>query len=356
MSELTAAGHDVIAIGSRDKYALQLNAEGFFLKTISFNQVSINPLREILTVFELRRTLKEEGVDIILSWTPKGNVYSALALIGLGKQLVLNISGLGRAFLNKGALMLVVLLLLKFALARASIVYFQNPDDRRLFLSKRLVDEARSLLLPGSGVDLTYFQPRPPRVADGHMNILMVSRLLWSKGLREFIDAARFLKNQDPSWNFQLIGALDDSDSSGVLQREIQSWISEGVIHYLGASDDVRDALTYADCVVLPSYREGLPRSMLEAAAMSRPILTTDVPGCRECVDEGVNGYLFKVKDTGDLVRALLTFKQLDPCSRIAMGAAGRRKVEREFDEKIVIKSYLTVIAKLGCIKIGFSG
>lgn len=348
MSELKSQGHQVIAIGSADDYALRLKGERFSQRAISFNQAGVNPAKEMRTVHELRKIFLSEDVDVVLSWTPKGNIYSALALIGQRRSLIANVSGLGRAFVHRNWITLIVRRLLKISLGRANVIFFQNKDDRDMFIANRLVDEKRSLLLPGSGVDLSRFQPRPSKASDDCVCVLMISRLLWSKGIQEYVDAARVLQREDSRWKFQILGALDESGSSGVQNTQLQTWISEGVIEYLGTTDDVRDAIAQADCVVLPSYREGLPRSMLEASAMARPILTTNVPGCKDCVDDGVNGFLFQPHNANDLIRVLNKFKGLNNDARISMGSAGRHKVEMEFDERIVIDRYLLAINALG--------
>lgn len=347
ISALKAAGHEVVAIGSPDGYDCRLEIEGFSQRTVPFNQVGVNPVREFQTVRALRHLLIEENVDVVLSWTPKGNIYAALATIGKRRPLIANVSGLGRAFVHRNWVTMVVRKLLKFTLSRAHVIFFQNGDDFRQFVAQGLVDQRRSQLLPGSGVDITRFSPRPPRVQDNQFRVLMVSRLLWSKGVGEYVDAARLLRQSDPSWRFQILGAPDESGVTGVSFNQLQDWISEGLIDYLGTTDDVRDSIASADCIVLPSYREGLPRSMLEAAAMARPILTTDAPGCRDCVEEGINGYLFRPKDSKDLVRALRKIKSLDLAERITMGKSGRRKVEEQFDERIVIDRYLQAINSL---------
>jgi len=344
MSSLESNGHQVIAIGSPDGYAQKLESEGFSQRTVPFNQAGVNPIRELQTVHKLRHILHEEDVDVVLSWTPKGNIYAGLALVGRQRSLIANVSGLGRAFIHRTWVTLVVRQLLKFTLGRANVIFFQNDDDRQQFTAQGLADERRSQLLPGSGVDLNRFRPLPPRPLDNRLQVLMVSRLLWSKGIREYVDAARTLRSNDPNWRFQVLGAPDESGSSGVQPSLLQSWVSEGVIEYLGTTDDVRAFMAAADCIVLPSYREGLPRSMLEAAAMAKPILTTDAPGCRDCVENGVNGFLFRPQDTQDLISALKRFNCLDTQARIAMGEAGRRKVETQFDERIVIDRYLSAI------------
>jgi glycosyltransferase involved in cell wall biosynthesis len=348
MKALLAKGNEIILIGSDDEYASRLEAEGYSQKSVPFNQASINPIKEFKTVFKLRKILRSENVEVILSWTPKGNIYAAMAAVGLQCPLIVNVSGLGRAFIHINWVTLVVQRLLRYSLGRAKIVFFQNADDQKQFIDQRLVGKERCRLLPGSGVDIKHFRSEKPILATGdRINVLMISRLLWSKGVSEYVHAARILKEKDSSWDFNLLGAFDDSDKSGVSIPQLESWVSEGVINYIGTTDDVRDAIELADCVVLPSYREGLPRAMLEAAAMSRPILTTDVPGCRDCVDEGMNGFLFKPKDVMDLVRALNNFKALEHGARVEMGLAGRRKVITEFDERIVIDSYMQAIAEL---------
>ena len=349
MVSLKSNGHQVLSVGSADKYALKLKAEGFSHSVVPFNQAGTNLFVEFRTVLILKKILSEASADVVLSWTPKGNIYAALATTGTEIHIIANVSGLGRAFVHRTWITFVVRRLLRAALSRASIVFFQNLDDYHQFAAEHIVDERKSHLLPGSGVDLNRFTPAPvlrKGVNDG-LCILMIGRLLWSKGVREFVDAARILLIENSSWRFQILGAPDESDNSGVPPQLLDSWVSEGVIEYLGETEDVRPFIASSDCVVLPSYREGLPRSMLEAAAMSRPILTTDVPGCRDCVEDRITGFLFLPKDVISLVEALNRFKNLDTASRFAMGAAGRRKMELQFDERLVISRYVAAIESL---------
>jgi len=235
------------------------------------------------------------------------------------------------------------------ALRRSGRVFFQNPDDLQLFHELRLTRPGQTEVLSGSGVDLLRFQPVPlPRRWGGRPFVfLLVARLLWDKGVAEFVEAARLVRLAQPGTRFRLLGFLDGGNPAAVDRATMEAWAAEGVVDYLGAATDVRPHLAAADCVVLPSYREGTPRALLEAAAMGRPLIATDVPGCREVADDGVNGYLCKARDAGDLASATLRMIGLPPKCHAAMGAAGRVKVERQFDERLEIARYLSVIEGL---------
>lgn len=341
---LQEEGHQVLSLGDAGEYGDKLRNEGFAHKEVGFTQAGTSPLREWRTVQRIRREFRAFDADVALSWTPKGNSYAALAARGLQVKRIANVSGLGRAFIHKTWVTRVARVLLKFALGGASTVFFQNRDDRELLVQTGIAPGARARLLPGSGVDLTRFAVTPLRPDDGTRRVLMVSRLLWSKGAAEFAAAAQTLRREDEAWRFQLLGAFDDSPSSGVPRTTLQQWVDDGRLEYLGTTDDVRLAIAASDCVVLPSYREGLPRTMLEAAAMARPILTTDAPGCRDCVREDRNGFLFAPRDADSLANALRRFASLTTEQRAAMGQAGRKLVEESFDERIVIEAYRQAI------------
>jgi glycosyltransferase involved in cell wall biosynthesis len=284
----------------------------------------------------------------VLTYTPKGTIYTAMALTGTAVPTIANISGLGRAFAHGSRLAPLLRALYRLALRRARCVMFQNADDQSVFLREGLVAPLRARRVPGSGVDLQRFQPGIPRTATGPLRFLMVSRLLWSKGVGEYVEAARIIRSQGHDWRFGLLGALDASPGSGVPAAVLAQWAAQGSIEYLGTTDDVRPHLEAADCVVLPSsYPEGVPRSLLEAAAMARPVITTDAPGCRDCVEDGVTGLLCRPLDAADLVRALHAFAALDADARRRMGLAGRRKMEREFDEALVIEQYRLALAAM---------
>jgi len=345
ITALQSEGHRVVTVAGRDAYSARLADDGVEHCSIPFSGAGVNPLREFLTIVALRRVLKEKHIHAVLSYTPKGNTYSAIALAGMNARLVVNVSGLGRSFASSSALRRLVQQLYRYTFSRAAWVFFQNDEDRNFFLDKRLVRAQRSSRLPGSGVDLLRFSAIPPAQSIGldasPPKFLLIARLLWEKGIGEFVEAARIVRRRHPKAEFRLLGGMDPPSRAAVPRLKIDQWSAEGIIEYLGTTDDVRPFLREADCIVLPSvYREGVPRSLLEAAAMGRPIVTTDSVGCRDTVDDGITGYLCRPLDAADLASCMLRFLDLSLEARTAMGQSGRSKMEREFDEKYVLASY----------------
>jgi len=261
-----------------------------------------------------------------------------------------NIAGLGAVFIKDGWLVRLVRWLYRVALARSAKVFFQNEDDRQLFIGDGLVRADVTGLLPGSGIDLDKFAVVPLASANsgaGKFRFLLIARMLLDKGVGEYVEAARLLRQAFPQLECCLLGFLDVQNPAAVSRAQMEAWVAQGAVSYLGVSDDVRAEIAAADCIVLPSYREGTPRTLLEAAAMGRPIITTDAVGCREVVDDGRNGYLCKVRDASDLAEKMRQILSLTLAQRQQMADHGRRKMEREFDEQIVIKKYLDVICNL---------
>jgi glycosyltransferase involved in cell wall biosynthesis len=208
-----------------------------------------------------------------------------------------------------------------------------------------MVTRKQARVLPGSGVDLDRF--RPAVLSDGPPVFLFVGRLLCDKGVIEFVEAARHLRQSRPTLRFQLLGPIDEENRTSVLRNEIRHWEKDGIIEYLGECDDVRPFIAAATAVVLPSYREGLPRSLLEAGAMARPLIATDVPGCRDVVEDGVNGYLCNARDASSLASVIERFALLSHEQRLQMATAARAKVQDRFSEEYVIRAYLDVFAEL---------
>jgi glycosyltransferase involved in cell wall biosynthesis len=234
--------------------------------------------------------------------------------------------------------------LYRHALGRAATVFFQNKDDESLFVKRRLVSEEKTVLLPGSGVDTGRFTP-VPRAQRSGTTFVLAARLLWEKGIGQFVEAARVVRKSHGDARFLLAGPIDRENPSGIPEATVLDWSAEGAVEYIGFQKDIREVFEQADCVVLPSYyREGVPRSLLEAAAMAIPIITTDSIGCREAVDGGVSGYLVRPRDSVALAEAIEAFLALTPSVRAAMGQAGRKKMERQFDESIVIESYMRAV------------
>jgi glycosyltransferase involved in cell wall biosynthesis len=347
---LQADGHAVFAIGGDGEYAARLRAQGIEHRPVVFDGSGTRPWRELATVWALRRAFVRERIDVVLSYTPKGNIYSALALTGQPATLLMNVSGLGTAFAYDGLLARVVRALYRASLRRAAWVFFQNDDDMARFRSRNMVDASRTSRLPGSGVDLEAFRAQMPADrADADPLFLMVARLLWDKGIGEFAEAARRVKKEYPRSRFRLLGALVPDHRGGVPEATLRQWVEDGVLEYPGMVDDVRPQLKQADCVVLPSvYREGVPRSLLEAAASARPVIAADTVGCRDALDDGISGFLCKPRDPEDLARQMLRLLALSDAERRRMGEAGRAKMEREFDEGCVIAAYRQCLNALG--------
>jgi glycosyltransferase involved in cell wall biosynthesis len=318
-----------------------------------------NPLFDLVLLWRFVRQLWRERPDVLMAYTAKPNVYGSMAAHALGISVVNNIAGLGSAFIKGGWLALVLTTLYRFALTRSKRVFFQNQDDYRQFVEMGLVRAAQCSVLPGSGVDLQRFQPVPlPNLQgqdernvhsknDRRIVFLLVARLLKDKGLHEFVEAARLLKPSYPWAEFALLGFKDSQNPNAVSEEQLASWQEKGWVTYWGSSADVREPLALADCVVLPSYREGTPRTLLEAAAMGRPLVATDVPGCREVVRHGVNGFLCRPRDSQDLADQMQAILQLSDEALKQMGQSSRQWVQQKFDEKFVIDAYLKVLEEL---------
>lgn len=345
---LIADGFDVVAVAPEDAYVDRLVGLGCRYISMPMDNKGTSPVRDLQLLIRLRRLLGLERPVAYLGYTIKPNIYGALAAQSLGIPVINNIAGLGAAFIRTSWLTLVAKLLYRLALNRSQRVFFQNREDRALFVTERLVRETRTGLLPGSGVDLDHFAPLPPRPADGQLRFLLVARMLWDKGVGEFIEAARRIKQTRPEARFQLLGFLDVPNPRAIDRAAVDGWVAEGIVEYLGVTEDVRPFLAAADCIVLPSYyREGVPRSLIEAAAMALPLITTDWSGCREVVDEGVNGFLVAPRDAGSLASAIAAFCALPDARRTEMGAAGRHKAVTEFDEAVILRRYRQEIATI---------
>jgi glycosyltransferase involved in cell wall biosynthesis len=345
---LQEAGHEVIAVAPADAASARLEALGIAFHPIAMDKKGLSPARDLALFWSYRRLLRRLRPDMFLGYTAKPNIYGSLAAQSLGMKVVNNVSGLGTAFIRGGWLLSVVSALYRIAFRRSATVFFQNPEDLDLFVGKGLVRQAQAGLLPGSGIDLVQFQPPPPRSADTGepFRFLLVGRVIRDKGVLEYVEAARRLRPRWPGVRFQLLGFLDAENRTAISRGEVEGWIAEGLIDYHGAADDVRPHLAAADCVVLPSYREGLPRTLLEAAAMARPLIGTDVPGCRHIVHDGVNGLTCAVRDPASLAAAMERMLEAGAGQRTAWGQAARAIAERDFAEDVVIRRYLDAIER----------
>lgn len=347
---LVAQGYEVVAVAPYDNYALQLPDLGCRYVPLAMDNKGTHPGRDLLLFWRFLRVFMLERPDIYLGYTVKPNVYGSLAARVLGIPVINNIAGLGAVFIKDGWLVRIVRRLYRLALSRSVKVFFQNNDDRQLFIAGGLVRAEITDLLPGSGIDLTKFNVVQAVTSEGSVRkfrFLLIARMLWDKGVGEYVEAARIIRDSWPQAECCLLGFVDVQNPAAISSAQMNSWVAEGVVNYLGVSDDVRTEIASADCIVLPSYREGTPRTLLEAAAMGRPIITTDAVGCREVVDDRQNGFLCKLRDAGDLAEKMQLMLSLNDVQRREMGQLGRKKMEREFDEQIVIQKYIDTIRNI---------
>jgi glycosyltransferase involved in cell wall biosynthesis len=343
IAALRGAGFRVTALAPSDAWQGRLEALGVEYAQIEMDKKGVSPVADLRLLTRYWIALGRMRPDLFLGYTPKPNIWGSIAAHARGIAVINNVSGLGTAFIRSGALMRIVTALYKMAFRRSKTVFFQNEEDMVLFLQRKIVRPGQARLLPGSGIDLERF--RPIECSDeGGFAFLLIARLLWDKGVGEYVEAARLVRAEAPQARFRLLGFLDVANRTAVPRSSVEAWVAEGLIDYLGESDDVRPHVAAASCIVLPSYREGLPRTLLEGAAMARPLIATDVPGCRQVVDHGRNGLLCEVRNARSLADAMLAMLRMTPAEREAMGAAARRKVEAEFDEKIAIARYLEAI------------
>jgi glycosyltransferase involved in cell wall biosynthesis len=341
---LKAAGYRPVVVAPVDPESTErLRALGVRHIPLDLNRSGMNPLGDARLIMAYRRILKRIEPTAYLGFTIKPNVYGAIAARMAGVPMIANISGLGTAFAKRGVLRSAVSRLYRLSLGKAAVVFFQNADDQAEFLSEALVRPEQARLLPGSGVDLAYFTPTP--LPPGPPVFLLIARLLADKGIREYAAAARLLRGAYPDARFQLLGPLDTGNPTAIGRDELDGWVREGLIDYLGTSEDVRPFIRKATAVVLPSfYREGVPRSLLEGAAMARPLITTDEPGCRELLVNGDSAIACRARDPRDLARAMETMITMSPKERRAMGLAARRLVEARFGEALVCAAYLEAL------------
>jgi glycosyltransferase involved in cell wall biosynthesis len=343
--QLTQHGYSVTVLSPVDEYVARIRALGVQYIPLKMDNGGTNPIRDAALLARLITCLRKERPDLLLTYTPKVNIFCSIAANWTKIPVIANVSGLGTGFLRGGWLTAIMKLLYRLALRHPSWVFFQNEDDRLQFVRDGLVASDRTDRLPGSGVDVQRFKP-VPKADGGKFVFLFVGRLLTDKGIREFVAAARLVRSKLLDAECRVLGFIDYRNPTAISMDEVRGWEAEGIIRYLGSVDDVTPHLTEATCVVLPSYREGCPRSLLEAASMSIPLIATDVPGCRQVVEDGVNGFLCRPYDAGNLAEKMTNMFYLRDVERRQMGAAGRVKMLNEFDEKIVLDRYLDAIRK----------
>lgn len=330
-------GWEVVFISPNGEHAEKFAEEGFRYIPFEFSRKGLNPIHENETIQHIKAVYEEEKPDLVHHFTIKCVIYGSLAAKDLGISAIVNsITGLGYMFLSNRPHVRVLRELVKHLYKRAlsdTQVIFENPDDRALFIEMGLVQKENSHIILGTGIDTDQFVPEPP--PNSMPLTILPARMIWDKGVKEFVEAARMIRESEVKARFALIGNNDAGNPTCIPFDQLTQWQKEGDVEWWGWQDNVPTVISMSHIVCLPSYREGLPKILIEAASCGRPIITTDVPGCREVVQDGVNGYLVPAKNAEALKDALLKLIN-DPDKRAEMGKASREIAVQKFSNEIV--------------------
>lgn len=312
--------------------------KGCIFKEISIDRHGINPFKDLRIIRTYKKLIREIKPYCILTYTIKPNLYGAIAAKRTQVHVIANITGLGTAVENGGILQKITILMYKYAFSNIQTVFFQNEENMQFFKEKNIA-VGKHKLLPGSGVNLTQFQPLEyPN--DNTIEFVFISRIMKQKGIDQYLEAAKYIREKYPFTRFHICGFCEEE-----YENILKDYQNKGFIEYHGLMNDIRDILKVTHCTVHPTYYpEGMSNVLLESCASARPIITTNRSGCREIVDDSINGYIVKQQNTKSLICALEKFLNLSNEQRKQMGISGRKKVEKEFDRKIVINAYIQSI------------
>lgn len=312
---------------------------------VDIDRKGINPIKDLQYLFSLVSVYKKVSPDVILHFTIKPNIYGTIAAKIAGIKSINTINGLGSAIIKDNFLSKILKYLYKISLSFSSKIFFQNSDDLDFFVSQKLAIREKVSIVPGSGVDTSQFDRYDTNNRDLHF--LLVARLLKDKGVYEYIEAIRMLKEVGTTCKFLLGGQFDFGNPSAITEDEVKKWEEEDLIKYIGKTDDIRSFFIQSDIIVLPSYREGLSRLLIEAASAYKPIITSNVAGCKDVVNDGTNGFLCDVKDSVSLKSAMEKIASLSSGKIEQMQVASREIAEKRFDRSIVNEIYLEAIEKV---------
>ena len=334
-------GYQVCIVAPEDEYTEKIRAEGIRVITVKkLKRSGNNPIRDFNLFLEYIKIYKYLQPAFVFHYTIKPNIYGSLAAKICNIKSISITTGLGNAFSTKGSLYYFAKYLYKISSVYAVEVWFLNSSDKSVFINNNIIPESKSFILPGEGVDTSLFTPTLYVPKNEKTTFLMVSRMLYDKGIKEFVEASKLLVKKGYRLSSSLLGQIDTDNPEAIALEIIEKWQQEGVVKYLGSTKDVKPYIENVDAIVLPSYSEGIPRILLEAASMEKPIITTRIPGCTEIVEDGVNGYLCETKNVEDLAAQMEKLILLTTAERKKMGEAGRKKMQESFDEKIIIQIY----------------
>ena len=347
MTRLVERGDEVVALAPPDEFTSEFAKLGVEYRALPMQATGTSPAEELRTFIHVIRAARDLRPDAMLGYTIKANIYGGIAARMASAKFVPNVTGLGSVFDTNGPRRWLIGLLYRLAFRSSPRIFFQNDADQTAFLREGLASERQAHLLPGSGVDLSQFEESPLPGSGDTVTFLLVARMLEDKGVRLFAKAAGELRRDFPSARFQLLGPLFEGKETSLSASDIAALEEQHGVEYLGSTQSVSSFLRRADCVVLPSYyREGTPRSLLEAGAMGRPIITTSIPGCRDVVEHGKTGFVCAPRDLASLVAGMRAFLEASDTERAEWGRASARKIRGSFDEQIVINAYLEALAQ----------
>ena len=342
---LIKSGIKVVVIAPKDGFTANLIAEGIQFEELRLHNYGTNPVLELFTIRQLYKIYRKHKPSLIYHYTIKPNLYGTMAAALCGIPSIMVTTGLGHMFMFKNLFVRwLTRVMYRTAAKFSKQVWFLNDNDRDLFIYKRIVKPEKTKILKSEGIDLEWFKLDRAKDFNGPVNFLYAGRLLWDKGIAELIEVARRIKKVFPEVSFDVLGFINQTNPNSVPYAKILEWQNEGVINYLGETHDVRPYLSKAHCLVFPSYREGMSRILMEAAAMETPIITTDNVGCRDIVDHNKNGFLFESKDVDGFEKCLKEFIEMESQDKMVFGKLGRKKMLDEFDEKGVIQAYYASI------------
>ena len=349
IERLLKEGFSIFVLAPRDAYTEKFeDLRGLtYIDLIHLHGKTISPLADIKLYRELLHHYKTIRPNLIFHYTIKANIYGSMAAKKADIPSVSVITGLGYSFTTKGWLHLIVRLLYKLTLRQSAETWVLNEDDRHLLIRQQLAAPEKIFLLPGEGVDTTALFPAAFQPDNSKIVFLFVGRMIRQKGVYEFVQAARLLKEQGLPVRCELLGGFDDNPGA-IPRYQVEEWNRQEMVSYLGYTDNVAEVMKRADCIVLPSYyQEGMPLSLLEAASMCKGLIAADTPGCRSLIRDGVNGYLCHEKDSVDLAKKMTAYYHLPSSDKVSMGNAARRKVLEHFTREHVIGFYLEKIETL---------
>ena len=344
LTGLQDAEYRLVAFAPLDSHAEDLRRKGVEVRAVPIARSGMNPITDARLLIRYVRMLRALRPAAYCGFTIKPNVYGAIAARIAGVPAIANVTGLATPYLSEGLVWAVAERLYRVAFRRAHTVFYHNDEDLRLMIERKVVRPDQGRVIPGSGVNVERFKPDAGASPDGTLRFLFFGRLILHKGIREFIDAVKMLRPVMPNARFQLLGNPDPGNPTSVSEQELQSWVADRIVEHLGEHRDVRPFIAQADVVVLPTYREGMSRALLEGAAMGKPLIGTDVAGSRELIDDGTTGLVCRARDTASLADSMRRMSEMPREQLREMGRAAREKVEREFSEAVVVRAYLDAL------------